>query len=320
MAACAKSFEGLDECLVNVTPHRAGTYFFVYRWPFGLHVKAAVDAPDLAGDVCGGVRGQEVDYAGDLFGMAQPADRNGRLDLVQHLFRDVLEHLGGDEAGRHCVHGDADAVLFKPPCPGEDERRLLGEGLGQAEHAGLGRSVVCLADVPGLANDRGHEDDATGPAFDHVLQRRLSHVERTRQVHRKNRVPVLYRHLHGHLVHRDTRVVDQDVDPAVLLEHLLDHPAAVFGVGDVALVDGCAPGTVEVPRELLDELIRTVLVPAVPRGDRGALAGQAPADRGADTPGASGDQGHPTGELVAYDSGGWFDNGRADVVHEVPSR
>src|SRR5665811_492073 len=38
-----------------------------------LHVQAAVDAPDLAGDVRGRVRGQEVDHACDLVGTAQPA-------------------------------------------------------------------------------------------------------------------------------------------------------------------------------------------------------------------------------------------------------
>src|SRR5450759_3338959 len=52
-----------------------------------LHVQAAVDAPDLAGDVRGRVRGQEVDHACDLVGTAQPADRNLRPDLVQHLLR-----------------------------------------------------------------------------------------------------------------------------------------------------------------------------------------------------------------------------------------
>jgi len=74
---------------------------------------------------------------------------------------------------------------------------------------------------------------------------------------------------------------------------------AVIGVGDVALMDRGPPGTVEVPLELLDELSCTFGVSAVPGRDRGALAGQAPADRGADTPGAAGDQCDPPGELVA---------------------
>jgi hypothetical protein len=44
---------------------------------------------------------REVDHACNLFGTAQPADRNLRPDLVQHLLRDVLQHLGRHETGGH---------------------------------------------------------------------------------------------------------------------------------------------------------------------------------------------------------------------------
>src|SRR5664280_2789615 len=242
------------------------------------------------------------------------------LILSSTFSGDVLQHLGRDEAGCHRVHRDADAVLLEPARPGEDESGLLGEGLGQSEHARLGRGVVSLTNVPGLADDRGDEDDATGAAFNHVFQRRLSHVERAGQVHGNDLVPLLHRHLHRHLVHGDTGIVDQDVDPPVLVEHLLDHPAAVVWVGHVALVDCRAPGPVEVTLELFDELLCPFPVPAVPGGNRGALAGQAPADSGADPPGPSGDQCDSPRELLADHSGGWFNNGRADVLHEVPSR
>src|SRR5664280_807911 len=261
-----------------------------------------------------------MNHPGDLLGMTQPPDRNLRLDLVQYLSRDVLQHFGGHEARCHRVHGDTDAVFLEPARPGEDEGGLLGQGLGQSEHACLGRGVVRLTDVPGLADDRGDKDDATGAAFDHVLQRRLGHVEGAGQVHRKNGVPFFYGHLHGHLVHGDTGVVDQDVDAAVLVEDLLDHPAAVFRFGDVALVDGDAPRALEVALELLDETLCVVPVSAASGSNRSTLAGQAPADRRADTPGPPGDQGDPTRELLTDYSGGWFDDGCADVVHEVPPR
>ena len=44
----------------------------------GPHVHAAVDAPDLAGDVGGGVGGEEVHDPGDLLGPAEPAQRDLR--------------------------------------------------------------------------------------------------------------------------------------------------------------------------------------------------------------------------------------------------
>ena len=66
------------------------------------------------------------------------------------------------------------------------------------------------------------------PRSSHVLQCRLGHVERPGEVHREHRVPVLDRHLHGHLVDGDAGVVDEDVEAAVLVEHLLDDPAAVL--------------------------------------------------------------------------------------------
>jgi hypothetical protein len=106
----------------------------------------------------------------------------------------------------------------------------------------------------------------------------------------------------------------------VLVEHLLDHPAAVFRFGDVALVDGRSPGAVEVALELLYEQLCVVPVSAVSSGDGRALAGQAPADRRADPTGPSGDQGNSTRELLTDYSGGLFDDGCADVVNEVPPR
>src|SRR4029453_16897402 len=51
-------------------------------------------------------------------------------------------------------------------------------------------------------------------------------------------VPVLGRHLAHGAVDGDAGVVDQDVELAVLVQHLADDPLAVGGHADVALVDG----------------------------------------------------------------------------------
>src|ERR1035437_11042083 len=96
----------------------------------------------------------------------------------------------------------------------------------------------------------------------------------------------------------------------MLVEHFLDHPTTVFGVRDVALVDARPPGAVEVARELLEEPLGALLVSAVSGSHRGTLAGQALADRRADTPGPSCDQCNSPGKLLADHSGNWFDDGR----------
>src|SRR6185437_10896954 len=66
-------------------------------------------------------------------------------------------------------------VPDRAPRPAELEESLPGQRLGQAEQAGLGRGVVDLADVAGLADGRGHVDDPAGTALDHVLDRGLGH-------------------------------------------------------------------------------------------------------------------------------------------------
>src|SRR5918998_164398 len=114
----------------------------------GLHVKAAVDAPDLPGDVAGRVRGEEVHDAGDLLGLAQPADRGLGLELIDHLVRHRPEHLGCGVAGRDGVDGDAQPVGLAGAL--HLHGGLAGQRLRQAQEPGLGRGVVRLADAAHL--------------------------------------------------------------------------------------------------------------------------------------------------------------------------
>src|SRR5579859_1735710 len=67
------------------------------------HVQAAVDGPDLPGDVRRFVSGQERDHPRDLLRLAQPADRYLAAYPVQHLVRDGGQHVGGDVSGGHAV-------------------------------------------------------------------------------------------------------------------------------------------------------------------------------------------------------------------------
>src|SRR5690348_14462491 len=101
---------------------------------FGLHVLAAVDGVDLAGDEPGVGVGEELDDPGDLVGFTEAPGGNLGDDLLKSRLGYGGDHLRGDVARRNGVDGDALAC------------GLLGEAHGQAEQACLGRGVVGLAD------------------------------------------------------------------------------------------------------------------------------------------------------------------------------
>jgi hypothetical protein len=92
------------------------------------------------------------------------------------------------------------------------------------------------------------------------------------------------------LVGGDPGVVDQDVQAAVLLDHLAHHAAAVLRVADVSVVDGDRARVqgAHLGRELLGRLV----MPPVPCGDVRPLLGEAMADGASDAAGPAGDQGN----------------------------
>ena len=110
------------------------------------HVHAAVDGPDLPGDVGGLVGRQEADHSGDLLGLPEPSLVDLAADPVHHLVRDGGDHVGGDVAGGDRVDGRARSRHQPGAVPVELEDRLLGQRLGQAEQPGLGGGVVRLAE------------------------------------------------------------------------------------------------------------------------------------------------------------------------------
>src|SRR5690242_6837554 len=105
-----------------------------------LHVQAAVDAPNLSGDVSGGVGSQEMDDSGYLLRLSEAPERNLRPEPVQHLLRHAVEHLRRGVARRDRVYGQPDPVSLTgalqlhggPP----------GKGLGEPEQPRLGGGVV----------------------------------------------------------------------------------------------------------------------------------------------------------------------------------
>ena len=138
------------------------------------------------------------------------------------------------------------------------------------------------------------------PRDEHVRDRRLGHVEGARQVHLQHLVPVGRGHLRDRLVDRDARVVDEDVEPAVLLDHLLDYALAVLRVADVALVQR---KRASLGLDRLAQFVGARLIRGVAGCDSRAVRGECVADRRADPPGAAGDQGDPSGEIAVARSG-----------------
>ncbi len=88
-----------------------------------------------------------------------------RVGRLQHFLRHRCHHVGVDVARADAVDRDAFA------------RGLLGERLGEADHAGLGGGVVGLAHLALLAVDRRDRDDAAEPALAHAVDRAAAHVE-----------------------------------------------------------------------------------------------------------------------------------------------
>ena len=87
-----------------------------------------LDADHLAGDVGGLVRGEEDDGGGDLLRRGDPVHGDQRQDHVQHAF------VTG-ERGREAGIGQPRQHRVDPHLP---RCAFLGEGLGHADHRGLG--------------------------------------------------------------------------------------------------------------------------------------------------------------------------------------
>src|SRR5262249_48657611 len=194
-----------------------------------LHFEPAVDGEHGAGNVAGFVFQEEPHTAGDFRGLAEPPDRHAAHDGLEDLLGHGSYHLGFYETGCDAVHRD--------PFPGE----LQCQALREAELARFRRRVVCLADVARLADDGADVHDAPAASLEHVVEHRLHHVEAAREVHSEHGVPVIDRHLPDGLVDVDAGVVDQEVDPTLLVQHLFDDAAAGFGRRDIALMDRHRP-------------------------------------------------------------------------------
>src|SRR5215210_5722251 len=188
-------------------------------------VAAVDDEVRSCGEACG-VRGEVEDGGGDLLGLGEAA-HGGRGE--PHLGPLGLGHaeLGQGRpyvAGRDAVDPDAAVGPF------------AGEALCHGDHSRL-RGVVGglgLGVVGDDARHRGDVDDRTGTALEHRLPDLAATPEHAVEVHGDNGQPLLVGDFFGGDVVDYPGVVDEHVDPSVLVEHRLHevpHGGGVCYVG-----------------------------------------------------------------------------------------
>lgn len=107
-----------------------------------LHMQAAVDFDDLACDVVGLIAQQEQDRFGDLNRCAETTRGNRVCVFCFKLVFDLAGHVRRDKARRHAINADIVG------------RDLFGQGLGQADDAGLRRRIIGLPANAAQAADR----------------------------------------------------------------------------------------------------------------------------------------------------------------------
>ena len=266
--------------------------------------EAAVDAPHLPGDVRGGVRGEEVDDAGDLVGVGEPADRDLALDACRAPSR------GCARPSRWRRSPGVTVLTVMPIESSVELARRAAAGSrprGRASWSGRTGRTSTPRSSPGrslpispMTDDT--IDDTARAALDHVGERGLREVERAGQVDR--RAPCSSRR------RSSSRTVLSMVMPA-LFTRMSSRPCCSMTSATArrqsspmpmlpwcrvtadAVVQRAWRGSPSANALGLSSLLR------VAGGDRGALAGQAARDRGADPAGAAGDERDAAAQLAA---------------------
>jgi hypothetical protein len=181
-------------------------------------------------------------------------------------------HAGADRVDRHVAVRD-----------------LLGQGLGQADHAELGRAVVRQVRQALLARHGRDVDDPARPPLQHRRQHPLAHHQDPAQVDRHKPVPVRVRNFNERGDARHPGIVHQHIHRAELLldaRHRLVHRTPV---GDVKA---------DAEPACRRRAIRVQVADSHPGPGRG----QDPRDPGPDPRGTPGDQRHLPVQRGAHDA------------------
>src|SRR5438552_17791657 len=146
-----------------------------------IELEAAVHVDDLAGDEAGERRGKEAHGVGDLLGLAEPVDRDGReLGLALLLGQLLGHHRRHDVGRRDAVDGDA------------ERRGLLGDGEGQSDQAGLRGGIGGARGQATRLPGEGRDVDDAAPALRLEMgQDLLAEQEGAVEVDRQHAAPFL---------------------------------------------------------------------------------------------------------------------------------
>src|SRR2546421_2926632 len=136
----------------------------------------AVDDQHLPRNVAREVAHEKEHRRGDIRPLPQPAQRNRPDQGFPRVAGDGAGKLRVDEPRGHRVHQDVTGS------------QLLGDGFGETDQTGLGRSVIRLPLVPVDAHYARDIDDPPPASLDHPPGRVLGHEERALERSEERRV------------------------------------------------------------------------------------------------------------------------------------
>ncbi len=185
-----------------------------------LHIEAAVDVEDLAGDVGRLGRAEKEDGVDDVVDLAEPSQRDLGNEFLGDVVRHVLDDVGrdkprGDTVDRRAVPGEFAGGDFCEP----DQPRLARRVVGLAKEAGEGRDRCDVYDASIRTKQRGG-----------MLER----VESAAEVHPHHIVEIGRGHVLERAIPQDAGVVDEDVDPTEPLDDGVHRGSDGGMVGHIA--------------------------------------------------------------------------------------
>ena len=240
-----------------------------------LSQKATVHPDDLSGEKSGLGRGQEKEGIGHVLGGAEAAQRSLIGQILQGFGPQMGIHLGINDPRSHTVYRDTGGTQFP------------GQGLGEADYAGLGGGVGRLTGGARPPPHGGDGEDAPALPGDHVVIDRPAAVEDAVQVGAHQRPPILVAHVTEQSRPGLSGVAYQNVKLTKIIQHIVNHPLDLFRIGYIGLNrDGGASGVGELLYKGQSGLLRGVIVDG--HGVPGC--GKDPGGGGADPTAGSGDE------------------------------
>ena len=191
---------------------------------------AAVDDNGLSGHEAGFVAGQIADHESDVFRLPKTADRQAGCQSFQEGSRIVRAFFRGfsrDHRRVAVTRADdvrSDAVLdeFHGEASSESDECGLGDGIGH---------VPAVVDKAAGYGRDGH--DSAILILHHVRNDALGNIPRSFNVDVDMKIQIAHIGLQERQILHDTGVVDENIDPAVLLDDFCDGIVDVRSVRDV---------------------------------------------------------------------------------------